>query len=85
MDYEYYDMENSEMFVFKDVKDLDNFLKKINIQIYCHEEVFDRLIIEGYSSVFNNYIVCNNMKINVQISYFDNMVFLGVPFIESSF
>lgn len=66
-------------------EDLDQFLNKINLQNCNKFFIEDRLIIEGYSSKINDYIVINNNKINIQISVCDNRCLIGSPVIKNSF
>ena len=66
-------------------ENLDVFLSKLNLQNCNKFYIEDRLVIEGYSSKFNNYILINNKKINVQISLCDGMCLIGSPIIKKSF
>lgn len=77
--------KNDEQLVLICEEDLDYFLSKLNLQNYNEFFVEDRLIIEGYSSKFNKYILFDNKKINVQISVSDGMCLIGCPIIKKSF
>ena len=62
-----------------------NVLKKLNVVIVNKYYIDDRIIIEGYTHKFKKYIISNGMKINVQLSIFDNHCLIGYPLIKNSF
>lgn len=75
--------ENEIMYFSRDK--LEEILKDLNMEIHSKKEVSDRIIIEGYTSKISNYIVVNNFKTNIQISYNDDGVIIGTPLIDGSF
>ena len=75
--------ENEIMYFSRDK--LEEILKDLNMEIHSKKEVSDRTIIEGYTSKISNYIVVNNFKTNIQISYNDVGVIVGTPLIDESF
>lgn len=75
--------ENEIMYFSRDK--LEEILKDLNMEIHSKKEVSDRTIIEGYTSKISNYIVVNNLKTNIQISYNDDGVIIGTPLIDGSF
>lgn len=64
---------------------LDKIIDDLHIEIHSQREVSDRIIIEGYSAKISKYIVVDNLKTNVQISYNDDGVIIGSPLIDCSF
>lgn len=64
---------------------IDDVLDELNVEIVDEKIVSDRLVIEGYISNFKDYIVCNNRKVNVQLSVCDGDVIVGYPLIKNSF
>ena len=77
------DSEN-EILIF-DKKCLDEIIDSLNLEIYLMKEISDRIIIEGYSNKLNDFIIVNNMKVNIQISVDDERIILGYPLIDTSF
>ena len=77
--------EKDEQLVSISEEDLDAFLSKLNLQNRKEFYIEDRLIIEGYSSKFNNYIIFNNIKTNIQISINNGVCLIGSPIIKNSF
>lgn len=65
--------------------DIDEFFSLLNVEICNSFYKSDRKIIEGYCSKFNNFVVSNNRKINIQISICDDYVLIGSPLIKNSF
>ena len=61
------------------------FVDLIDMVVFEEFELEGRKILEGYSAIFNEYIVINNKKINVQISVCDNQFLVGLPLIKNSF
>ena len=75
--------DNEIMYFSRDK--LEEILKELSIEIHSKKEVSDRTIIEGYTSKISDYIVVNNFKTNIQISYNDVGVIVGTPLIDESF
>lgn len=63
----------------------DDFINELEINIISKFEVSDRVIMEGYSPRFKDYLVINGFKVNVQISISDDSVIIGSPLINGSF
>lgn len=78
-----YTSEN-EILIF-DIKYLDKIIDCLNLEIYLKTNISDRIIIEGYSNKLNDFVVVNNLKVNVQMSIFDDEIILGYPLIDTSF
>ncbi len=73
----------SETFVLQK-NDYTKFLKEINFKIYKKYCVEDLLILEGYSNKYDNYIIKNNCKFNIQVCVGEN-VKVGYPYIAEGF
>jgi hypothetical protein len=65
--------------------DLYDIIDAFNVDVSDIFEVEDRVIVEGYSNMFPYYVVKNNTKSNIQISYTDDVCLVGYPLIEGSF
>ena len=65
--------------------DYQKLIDLFDIDIYKSTEFSGRLVLEGYSSMLNNYCVVEGLKTNVQISVYDNIVVVGFPLIKGSF
>lgn len=65
--------------------DYQELIKNLNVEVVQENVVSDRLIIEGYVSSIDDYVVLNGRKVNIQLSVFDNNIILGVPLIKESF
>lgn len=65
--------------------DYNDFVDELDINIISEFEVSDRVIIEGYSSRFKDYIVVDGFKVNIQMSVFEDSVVIGSPLINGSF
>lgn len=64
---------------------LNEIIDGLNLEIYLMREISDRVIIEGYTNKLNNFVVVNNLKINIQIAIDENKITLGYPLIDGSF
>ena len=76
-------------YIYKDgvfeIENYEGLLYKLQCQVVDKKYVSDRLVIEGYSGLIQDYVVINGNKVNVQISISDDVVLLGCPLIKSSF
>ena len=64
---------------------LDKIIDSLILEIYFSKEISDRVIIEGYSNKLSDYVIVNNLKINIQIAIDDEKIILGYPLIDGSF
>ena len=64
---------------------VDSIIKNLNALVVNKKEVSDRVVIEAYSPLINDYVIVNNIKINIQISIADENCILGIPLIKNSF
>ena len=55
------------------------------MEIVNTKTIFDRKIIEGYCPDLNKYMVIDGVRVNIQISYYDNKMIIGYPLIMQSF
>ena len=75
---------DNEILVF-DKKYLDEIIDGLNLEIYLMKEISDRIVIEGYTNKLNDFVVVNNMKVNIQMSIDEEKITLGYPLIDASF
>lgn len=66
-------------------ENLEIFIEKLDINILRINSIFDRKIIEGYTTKIKDYFVVDNLKINVQISVYDGVAIIGSPLILGGF
>lgn len=67
------------------IDDYNKILEKLNVVVLNKFYVEDRLVIEGYTSDINEYVVIDESRVNIQISLSDDCCVLGVPLINNSF
>lgn len=77
--------DECEELILINKKYLEDFLSKINLEVYNKINLNDRVVIEGYTSNLRDYVVVNNSKINIQISICDDSCLIGYPLIKNSF
>jgi len=65
--------------------DLHTILNLLNLEIRSISDVSDSLIVEGYISELNNYVIIDNYKVNIQISVVGDSILIGYPLIYGSF
>ncbi len=63
----------------------NDILDKLDVEITNKFDVSDRLIIEGYSSRFTDYILVDSYRVNIQMSICEDYILLGSPLIKNSF
>ena len=68
-----------------DASSLNKLTSFLNLEVVNKNEISDRVIIEGYSNKLKDYVVVNNMKVNIQMSIDDEKILLGYPLIDASF
>jgi len=64
---------------------IDELMSRLNLNVVSERVISDRVIIEGYSSLINDYVVVNNHKVNVQMCLLEDKILVGVPLIKGSF
>lgn len=65
--------------------DYQSIFNKLNVVVIRKFFIEDRLVVEGYSSYINDYVVVNGVRVNIQVSQFGDKCVLGVPLIRNSF
>ena len=60
---------------------LDNF----NVEVVSKLELDGRIVVEGWSNLLNGGVSVNGLKVNIQISFFDNKCIVGTPLIDGAF
>ena len=75
---------NSQIVKIENVDCVD-VVEGLNVEVVRFFYSGESLIIEGYTSLFNDYKIINNRKVNIQISVNDNVCLVGYPLIKSSF
>ena len=75
---------DDNLLTFEDVN-LQQVINELCLDNVSEFYMEDRLIIEGYTSKFNDYKLINGEKINVQISVCEDVCLMGYPLIKNSF
>jgi len=75
----------SEIVTLDNEVNCDDLLRNLNLEIYSKDIISDRIVIEGYTSKINKYILINGKKTNIQISISDDEFIIGTPLIKNSF
>ena len=68
-----------------DKKEYGNLMSRLHIEEINVFYIEDRLIVEGYSNMLNNFILIDNMRINIQVSISEDVCLVGYPLIKNSF
>ena len=78
-------IEDSSIFAIVDKDDLSDLMNVFSFEMVGVVRLEDRIILEGYSSFLENFVVCNGQKINLQIMLNDELCVIGYPLIKNSF
>ena len=72
-------------FTFNGIKEeMYNVLNRLKCEIKKREYVDDKLFIYGYSPYFDDFILNNDEKINIEVCFYKNEINIGVPLILGS-
>lgn len=84
-DFNIVEKKDCKIISINNVDSLDNIIDNLSIEIHYVREICGSLVIEGYSNSIEEYVLVDGLKSNIQISYIDSKVIIGIPLILDSF
>ena len=80
----YNDKVLAETYVLDKDFDINNFLNRINFKQINQYRIDDKIVVEGYSTLLEKYVVTSSRKMNLQICIGSNIK-IGYPYIAEGF